>query len=241
MPWAILAGTWLSSGMDGRGIAEEGVAGHDDDLLDEGLDEGSALGQLALVKEVPQLLGIGRNRVHVVQRLSALREHRPGILRRILQALLPLPEFPDAVRGVGHNGIGHLDVAPAAAQLALHVLKLILNDLQSLALLPGHAVHLLGHLLHQVLDVALGEDVGANLGDDQLLEAAGVERRSIAGVLAEFDVRLADVVCVLAALGEPAGEGGVARLALDQAAEQVGASDSSRVAELGCAGSSYGS
>ena len=40
----------------------------------------------------------------------------------------------------------------------------------------------------------------------------------------------------MAALGEPAGKRHLARLTLDQAAEQVGASDSAGVAELGCAG-----
>ena len=125
---------------------------------------------------------------------------------------------------------------PDAAQLPLHFLKLILDGLQPLALLSGHAVHLLGHHLDQISDVALSEDVGANLGDHQLLEAAGVERGSLAGVPAELDGRLADVVGVLAALGEPADERRVARLALGEAAEQVGASDSSGVAELGCAG-----
>ena len=119
------------------------------------------------------------------------------------------------VRGLGHNGVGHLDAVPDAAQLPLDVLKLILNDLQPLALLSGHAIYLLAHRLRQVSDAALVEDVGSNLGDHQLLEAAGVERGSIAGVLAELDVRLADVVRVLAALGEPAGERRIARLALD--------------------------
>ena len=125
---------------------------------------------------------------------------------------------------------------PDAAQLPLHVFKLVLDGLQPLALLSGHAVRLLGHHLDQIADVALSENVGANLGDNELLEAAGVERGSLAGVPAELDVRLADVVGVLAALGEPADERRVARLALEQAAEQVGASDSAGVAELGCPG-----
>ena len=32
-------------------VAQEGVAGHDDDLFDEGFDEGPALGQFALLQE----------------------------------------------------------------------------------------------------------------------------------------------------------------------------------------------
>ena len=220
----------------GDGIAEESVAGHDDDLLDQGLDEGSALGRFALVEEVPHVLGVGRDRVHVVEDLPALGEHRSGILRRIIQALLPVLELLDVERGVGHDSVGRCDVAPYAPQLPLHIRKLILNGPKPLALLSGHSAHLLVHHLEQLADVALGEDVGANLGDDKLLEAASVERGSLAGVLAELDVRLADVVGVLAALGEPADERRLARLALEQAAEQVGASDSAGVAELGRAG-----
>ena len=190
---------------NGDGVSEKSVAGHDDDLLDEGLDECPALGQLALVEEVLHVLGVGRNCVHVVQYLPALGEVRPSLLSEVLKPLLPLPVFPDAVRGVGHSGVGRLDVVPDAPQFLLHVLQLILDGPKTLALLSGHAVHLLGHHLHEFPDVALREDVGADLGDDQFLESAGVERRSVAGVLAETDVRLTDVVGILAALGEPAG------------------------------------
>ena len=140
--------------------------------------------------------------------------------RRILQARLPLPVLLDAVGGIGHVGVGSLDEVPDAAQLPLHVLKLILDGLQPLSLLSGHAVHLLVHDLHQGANVALGEDVGANLADDQLLEASGVDAGSLAGVLADIDVRRADVVGVLAALGEPSVERSVARLAPDQSAER---------------------
>ena len=105
-------------------------------------------------------------------------------------------------RGVSHDGVGRCYVAPDAPQLPLHIRKLILDGAKPLALLSGHSAHLVGHHLEQFADVALGEDVGANLGYHQLLEAAGVERGCLAGVPAEIDVRLADVVGVLAALGE---------------------------------------
>ena len=78
----------------GDGVAQQGVARHDDDLLDEGLDEGPALGQLALVQELAHVQGVGRDGPHVVQDRPALREYGPGIGRRVLQALLPLAVAP---------------------------------------------------------------------------------------------------------------------------------------------------
>ena len=90
---------------------------------------------------------------------------------------------------------------PDAAQLLLHFLKLPVDTLQPLPLLAGHAVHLLVHHLHEGADAAVGEDVGANLTDDKLLEAAGAEPGGIAGTAAAFHERLADVVGELAALG----------------------------------------
>ena len=121
---------------------------------------------------------------------------------------------------------------PDAAELPLHVLKLILDGLQLLALLGGHAVHLLVHDLHEGADIGVGEDVGANLADDHLLEAAGVEPGSLAGVLAVLHDGLADVVGELAALGVLTAERSVARLALDQTAEQVGAPHPAGVNDL---------
>ena len=100
----------------------------------------------------------------------------------------------------------------------------------------GHAVHLLVDYLHQGADVAIGEDVRANLAHDHLLEAAGVEPGSLAGILAALHDRLADVVGELPALGVLSAQRPVAGLALDESAEQVGACDSPRVGDLGCAG-----
>ena len=99
----------------------------------------------------------------------------------------------------------------------------------------GYAVHLLVHHLHQLGDAPLGEDVGSNLVDDKLLEAAGVEPGSVAGILAALHDRLADVVGKLSALGVLAAERPVARLALDQSAEQIGTPDPSGMGHLGCA------
>ena len=221
---------------NGDGVAQEGVAWRHDDLLDEGLDEGPALGQLALVQKLAHVLSVGRDGVHVVQDSPALGEDGPGISRRVLQALLPLTVLLDAGRGVGHVDVGRLYEVPDAAQLPLHVLKLILDGLQPLALLPCHAVHLLVDDLHQGADVALGEDVGANLADDELLEAPGVEPGTVAGILAALHERLADVVGELAALGVLSAERPVAPVALDQPAEQVGTSDPAGVGDLRCAG-----
>ena len=125
---------------------------------------------------------------------------------------------------------------PDAAQYALHVLKLFFDGFQSLALLGNNAVHLLVDDLHQGADVAVGEDVGTNLAYYQLLEAAGVKPGGLAGVLAVLHDRLADVVGELAALGVLSAERPVARLALDQSAEEVGAPHPAGVGDLGSAG-----
>ena len=100
----------------------------------------------------------------------------------------------------------------------------------------GDAVHLLVHHLHQVGDAAVGEDVGANLLDHQLLEAAGIQPGGIAGPAALLDQGLADVVGELSTLGVLAGKGPLALVALDQSAEQVGAAHPPGVSPLGGAG-----
>ena len=64
-----------------------------------------------------------------------------GIGRRVLQALLPLTVLLDAVRGVSHVDVGRFYEVPDAAQLPLHVLKLVLDGLQPLALLASIAGH----------------------------------------------------------------------------------------------------
>ena len=64
----------------------------------------------------------------------------PCLLCGDLKGLLALPVLPDAVRGVGHLGVGGLDEVPDAAQPLLHVLKLPLDGLQPLTLLVGHPV-----------------------------------------------------------------------------------------------------
>ena len=116
---------------------------------------------------------------------------------------------------------------------AAHVGKLGLDGLQPLALLTRHTVHLLVHDLHQGADVGVGEDVGANLVDDHLLETPGGEPGGVAGFLAPLHKGLADVVWELAALGILAAERPLAGLALDQPAEQVGASRPPGVHDLG--------
>ena len=142
----------------------------------------------------------------------------------------------DAVRGVGHLGVGGLDEVPDAAQPLFHVLKLPLDGLQPLTLLVGHPVHLLVQQLHQVSDVGLGEDVGANLIDDDLLEFLGVEPGGLAGAAAPLEEGVADVVGVLAALGLGCGHGFAAGLALGQPAQQVAAGDAAGVHLLRGAG-----
>ena len=124
-------------------------------------------------------------------------------------------------------------------QPAPHVGKLRLDGLQPFALLAGHAVHLLVHDLDQVPNVALGEDVGANRGDDQLLELAGVDPGRIAGAGGALHERVADIVGERPPAGVAARERPLAPVALYEAAQQEGASHPSGVGDLGCAGAHY--
>ena len=104
----------------------------------------------------------------------------------------------------------------------LTFLKLFLDGLQPLPLLADHPVHLLVQQLDQVSDVGLGEDVGPNLIDDELLEGLGVEPGGLAGAAAPLEEGVADIVGVLTALGLGSGECLAADLVLERAAEQVG-------------------
>ena len=153
-----------------------------------------------------------------------------------MQPLLPLPVVPDAGLEVLDVQVGGLRQVVEPLQPLPHVLKLRLGGLQPLPLLPGDAVHLLVHQLDQFPDAVLGEDVGANLADHHLLEAPGVEPGTVAGPAAPLHQGLADVVGESAALGVLAGQGPLALPALDQPAEQVGASHPPGVGLPGGAG-----
>ncbi len=188
------------------------------------MDEGPGLGKLAGFQEVAHLGGEGGDSVGAVQELPPFREQPSGLLRGDLQLLLALPEFHDEVRSLGHvDAVAFRYEVPDAAQLLLHVLKLFVDGLKPLPLLVGHPVHLLVQQLHQVADVGLGEDVGPNLIDDELLEGLGVEPGGLAGAAAPLEEGVADVVGVLTALGLGRGHGLAAGLAPEQTAEQVGA------------------
>ncbi len=121
-------------------------------------------------------------------------------------------------------------------QPPLHVGQFRLGGLQTLALFLGDAVHLLVHQLDQLPDVALGEDVLPNLANHHFLEPAGIQPGAVAGSAAPLHQGLADVVGELASLGVLAGHGPTAGTALDQAAEQVGASHAAGMGLLGGAG-----
>ena len=142
----------------------------------------------------------------------------------------------DAVRGVGQLDIGGLDGVPNPPQPLLHVLKLILDDLQPLALLTGNPVHLLVHDFHQVSDVALCEDVLPDVGYDKALELLRVEPGGLACTPAFLEQGVTHVVGVLSALGLGCCEGLAARLALDETAEQVGTGRPAGMYALRCAG-----
>ena len=132
--------------------------------------------------------------------------------------------------------VGGLCQVVEPVQPAPHVFQFRLGGLQSLPLFFGDAVHLLVHQPDQFPDVVLGEDVGTNLPDHQFLEPAGVEPGAVAGPAAPLHQGLADVISELAALGVLAGHGPAATAALDQAAEQVGASHAAGMGLPGGAG-----
>ncbi|MCY3646822.1 MAG: hypothetical protein OXH07_07600 [Chloroflexi bacterium] len=214
---------------------DRGPSGADEDRLHEGAHERPRLGDLACAQEFAHLLGEGGDGIGAVQQHAALGEHRPGLVGGDLQELLALAVLLDALRGVGHLQVRVLDHLPDAAHAPAHVLQLGLDRLQLLTLLARHAVHLLVQHAHEVVDVGLGEDVVAELPDDRLLEALRVEPRRGAGFLAGLDERLADVVAVLAALRLGAREGAPAVLALDQAAQQIGARGAAGMHDVGSA------
>jgi len=81
----------------------------------------------------------------------------------------------DAVGGVGHLQVGGLDQAPDAVERPVDLPQLMLDRLQLAPLLMGQTVHLLIDHPHQLADVALGQDVAAQLLDDRALEVARVE------------------------------------------------------------------
>ena len=188
------------------------------------MDEGFGLSQFAGREELAHLLGEGGDGVGAVQVLPPLRQHRPCLVCGALQILLALPQFHDVIRGRGHVDAVALGYeVPDSAQLLLHLLKLRLDALQLLTVLPGRSVHLLVQVLHQVSDVGLCEDVGAKLIDDGVLDFLGVEPGGLARAAALLHQGLTDVVGVLAALGLGGGHGPATGLALEDAAEQVGA------------------
>ena len=61
----------------GQRVEDGGPAGLDDDLLDEGADEGPGLGQLAGLEELAHLLCEGGDGVGAVQHRPALRPVHP--------------------------------------------------------------------------------------------------------------------------------------------------------------------
>ncbi|MDE2967349.1 MAG: hypothetical protein OXS30_07695 [Chloroflexota bacterium] len=143
--------------------------------------------------------------------------------------MLALLVLADAVGGVGHLQVGGLDQPPDAVERPVDFTQLVLDRLQLAPLLMGQTVQLLIDHLDQFADVALGQDVAAQLLDDRALEVARVEPGRWAGLGALLDLRLADVVAVAAALGFGRRHAHAAGLAADQAREQVGAGDAPRV------------
>ena len=144
--------------------------------------------------------------------------------------------IPDTGLEVVDVHVGGLHQVVEAFQPTPHVGQLRLHRLQLDPLLLGNPVHLLVHQLDQFPDVAIGQDVGANLLYHHLLEISGVQPGGVARPAAPLHQRLADVVGELAALGVLAGEGAVAPVALDQPAQQVGTADPAGMGLPGGAG-----
>ena len=190
-------------------------------LFHEGTDEGFGFGEFAGLEKLAHVLGEGGDGVGAVQQLPSLRQHGPGVLGGGFQLLPAVAVLQDALRGVGHVQVGGLDKVPDAVHLPLDFFQLGFDGFQVLPLLPCHAVHLLVQQPHQVAYVALGENILADVGDDDVLETLGIQPGRVAGSAALFEEGLADVVGVLAALGFGGGEGLVAGFALGEAAEQV--------------------
>ncbi len=109
------------------------------------------------------------------------------------------------------------------------------NGFQLLTLFPSQAVHFLIDHFDQLADVALGQDVATQLLDDGALKVAGVEPRRVAGLRTLLDLRLTDIVRVLAALRLGRRHTDIAQLAADQTGQHVGTGKAPRVHFLRCA------
>ncbi|MCY3603706.1 MAG: hypothetical protein OXH12_11585 [Chloroflexi bacterium] len=129
----------------------------------------------------------------------------------------------EAGQDVADLQVGGLDGVPQPVHAPAQLGQLPLYGFELHPLFASHSVHLFVDESHERADVALGEDVLAKLLDDEPLEVLRVEPRRLAAPSAPLDERLAHVVGVAAALGLGRRERSAARLALGQAAEQVGA------------------
>ena len=174
-------------------------------------------------------MGVGGDRLHVVEHRAPLGEPGPRLGGRLLQPLAPLLVLAHARQHVADVQLGRLHEVVEPVEAAAHVGQLRFDRLQLLAPLAGDDVQLLADEAHEVADVGLGEDVGADLVDDEALEAPRVEAGRVAGVASALEQRLADVVGELPALGVLPGEGAPAALAAHEPAQQVGAADAARV------------
>ncbi|MCY3507189.1 MAG: hypothetical protein OXH41_13600 [Chloroflexi bacterium] len=125
--------------------------------------------------------------------------------------------------------VGGLDGVPQAIHPAPQLRQFRLVGLKLRPLFADHAVHLLIDKLHEFEDVALREDMVAKLLDDEPLEVLGVQTWCVAAAAAALDEGLAHVVGIAPALGFRGRERPAARLALGEAAEEVGARGAARV------------
>ncbi len=163
-----------------------------------------------------------RNGVLVPQSPHPHGQDGPRFIGCYLQLLLPFLVLTDAGQDVIDLQVRGLHRLPQPVEPAPYFVQLFVNGLHLLPLLLDHAVQLFVDQLHQVPDVALGQDVFPYLLNDHPLEPLGVEPGSVAGPLSLLQERMADVVGELAALGLMGGERLATGLAPDYSAEQVG-------------------
>ena len=142
-----------------------------------------------------------------------LRQGTACIVGGSLQTLLTLLVLPETGKDVVDLQVGGLDCVPQSIDPSAQLGQFRLNGFEFRPLLAGHAVHLLVYEPHEFADVALGEDVVADLLDDEPLEVLRVQAGRLAAPPTSLDEGLADVVGVPAALGFGGRERPPARVA----------------------------
>ena len=88
----------------------------------------------------------------------------------LFKPFLAIPEFLDALRRIGRVEVGRFEGMPNSTEPALYILKFRFDGLQLRSLFTRHAVHLLVEDPNEAVDIALGENVFADVEDDGLFK-----------------------------------------------------------------------